>query len=137
MGHYAAWFKEKQPDKFLRLSQQHPKPRLWTEVEHAQFVDGVRVAGWGNWVLVAKYIPTKTHRQVKNYAGKIKQRGLKDSIVNGESPAAFDVAHGINNEAVRNVVHDNSEVAAGLPPLPIVDNVAAFDVAQGITIVEV
>ena len=48
--------------------------------------------------------------------------------------AAFDVAHSINDEAVRNVVHDNSEVAAGLPLLPNYgnDNVAAFDVAHGI-----
>ena len=47
---------------------------------------------------------------------------------------AFDVAHGNNDEAILNVVHDNIEVAAGQPPLPNYgnDNVIAFDVANGI-----
>jgi hypothetical protein len=129
--HYADMLKEKCPDEFLRLSQQHPDPRHWTEVERARFEESVRVVGWGKWKLVAKnFIPTKTKDQVKNYAGRIKRQGLMHAMVNGELPAtvvntsayvaALDVAHGINDEAVRNAVHDNSEVVASLPPLPVI-----------------
>ena len=129
--HYADMLKEKCPDEFLRLSQQHPDPRHWTEVERARFEESVREVGWGKWKLVAKnFIPTKTKDQVKNYAGRIKRQGLMHAMVNGELPAtvvntsayvaALDVAHGINDEAVRNAVHDNSEVVASLPPLPVI-----------------
>ncbi len=51
----------------------------WTDIECAQFKQGVILHGWGNWIAMAQsVIPTRDRSQVKSHAQKFRQNHTAD-----------------------------------------------------------
>ena len=59
---------------------------IWTQEEQEQFKMGVIINGWGQWIDVAKNVPTKNHTQVRS-------RGLNVSRYRKEEEASMKAEH--------------------------------------------
>jgi len=55
----------------------------WTEVEHANFIEGLKIEGRGKWRDIAeKYVKTRTRTQVASHAQKFFAREESDASIN-------------------------------------------------------
>ncbi len=61
-------------------SQSQTKTGRWTDKEHALFLRGLEFFGKGRWAMIAKFMKTRTHLQVRTHA----QKYFKKISITGE-----------------------------------------------------
>lgn len=81
--------------------------KMWNDVEKAAFEEGIRLHG-SNWIKVAEFIGTRTHKSVANYARRAREsaakvtstprsRGSNSSSAGGTEPQHGDMLEDAND----------------------------------------
>ena len=64
----------------------------WTPEEHAQFIRGCELHGWGNWKAIEHCVPTRARAQVKSHAQKWEQAHPEEKRALQQDPACTRTA---------------------------------------------